>query len=166
MGLELFPKACPCNEHKGEQDCPVGMTHSFGGPCPVLVEGDRCYWVTRGGHPITCCWFPGDAAVLNLDAIGRHDLAQRVAHDMTCAEARRFSEALEVAANDLGRHAAGRGAPRGGPGWAVSYEDDGRWVSAIPSDGWSPEEAGDFVCELARWYREVALAGCGVAVLT
>ena len=113
MGLDCYPKPCPCPSHarKHDDSVPDGSVHRGNEPCPFSDAE-----LPKGIFG-SCCWLRGKVAARELDALGEDGLSERLYEDMTAEEAADFAKDLDRAATRLERaHAKDVSKPRGA-GW-------------------------------------------------
>ena len=156
MGLDCYPKRCPCPKHARSQrdDIPDGFTHRKDKPCPF--DGDALPKGIFG----SCCWLRGKEAARELEALGESSIADRLYEDMTAEEARDFATELHATADRLTeQHAKEDTKPRGA-GWNGVYDlttKETAWENYSTF-----EEAIAAVRTAASWYAKVSERGFGV----
>ncbi len=154
MGLDLLPKACPCDKHQGRTTFPPGFTHAPKDQCP-FSEHDLPLGILA-----SCCWLRGQVAARELAALGLDDIAERLYADCDCQGAAALGTRLLEAAAKLEAEHRGRDAKPRGAGWS------GRWSEQRKTWDWQKHssfgEALARVREAADWYGKVGRLGFGV----
>ena len=153
MGLDLLPRTCPCPKH-GALTAPEGLTHAEDATCPFDTDDFPKRMLG------TCCSIDGKTISRELEALGEHELADRVYADMTHEEALAFAQELRDAVERLERaHGSKKRKPKGA-GFNGHFDRDKRGV--VWSKYSTFEEALAAIRQAIAWYEKTSTLGFGV----
>jgi hypothetical protein len=154
MGLDNFPRHCPCGQRPVTNNTPDHLTHPEDAPCPFATDN---FPIGMLGN---CCSLRGKLAAHNLEALGEMGLAGAMYRDMTAEDAIAFARALRDTAGHLERLYADQPDKPKGAGVLGTWDAKRRdwiWQNRVPFD-----QALTSIREAARWYEKVGRLGFGV----